>query len=197
MWEIKGKNPGGQLIRVCLDQNQSLNCSLLISGSCQTVLGTLNPWFTEGLSSERNRGSFFHITLILSVAGLCQCWSHPVSPEVDSCLDRDHRGHTVRCLRCQGNSWRHRSRCLAHTACTVGFLGHREPALTPGEVTTRLSPADPFLTQISGKGRTLIQVKSFESLFTRIYKTMCSEQNSPVGCRVSNAAGLQPWWPRH
>lgn len=200
MWEIKGENPGGQLIRVCLDQNQSLNCSLLISGSCQTVLETLNPWFTEGPSSERNRGSFFHITLILSVAGLCQCWSHPVSPEVDSCLDRDHRGHTVRCLRCQGNSWRHRSCCLAHTACTVGFLGHREPALTLEEVTTRLSPADPGSgspTQISGKGRTLIQVKSFESLFTRIYKTMCSEQNSPVGCRVSNAAGLQPWWPRH
>lgn len=201
MWEIKGENPGGQLIRVCLDQNQSLNCSLLISGSCQAVLETLNPWFTEGPSSERNRGSFFHITLILSVSGLCQCWSHPVSPEVDSCLDRDHRGHTLRCLRCQGNSWRHRSRCLAHTACTVGFLGHREPALTPGRSHHLAQSSWPWLrvtnSDFSGKGRTLIRVKSFESLFTRIYKTMCSEQNSSVGCRVSNAAGLQPWWPRH
>lgn len=27
-------------------------------------------------------------------------------------------------------------------------------------------------------------------MFTQIYKTMCSEQNSPVGYWVSNAAGL-------
>lgn len=115
MWEIKG----GQLIRVSLDQNQSPNCSLLISGSCQTALETLNTWATEGASSERNRGSFFHRTFFPSVEWLCQCWSHPVSPEVDSCLDRNHRGHTLRCLRCQGNSWRAQAQ-LFSTHCIHG-----------------------------------------------------------------------------
>lgn len=139
MWEIKG----GQLIRVSLDQNQSPNCSLLIPGSCQTVLETLNTWVTEGASSERNRGSLFHRTFLLSVAWLCQCWSHPVSPEVDSCLDRNHRGHTLRCLRCQGNSWRAQVQLFSTHCIHGGIPGMQSQLWLPGEVTIQLSPADP------------------------------------------------------
>lgn len=177
MWEIKGENPGGQLIRVCLDQNQSPNCSLLISGSCQTVLETLNTWFTEGASSERNRGSFFHIALILSVAGLCQCRSHPVSPEVDSCLDRDHRGYTLRCLRCQGNSRRAQDQLFSTNCIHSGIPGTQRASSDYREKSpsgsVQLTLAQGTNSDFSGKGRTLIRVKSSESLFTWIYKTMC------------------------